>query len=76
MKLLGYREIVEKQGEDIDDIYYVRSFVRLWDYGVGFQVTAQQSGNGTNYYSQTFNTPEAAQKAYDTVKGICHQEVA
>jgi len=79
--LLGYREIVEKQGQDLDDIFYVRSFVRLWDFGTGYQVTAQQSGNGMDYFSLTFSGLDAAQKVYDTLKGVlahskAEQEVA
>lgn len=74
--LMGYREIVEKDGPDIDDIFYVRSFVRLWDFGSGYQVTAQQSGNGNNYFSLVFDGLEAAQKVYDTVQGVlAHSKV-
>lgn len=76
MNLLGYREIVEKDGTDIDEIFYVRSFVRLWAFKGGYQVTAQQSGNGRDYYTQVFMGLDEAQKAYDTVNGILTQEVA
>jgi hypothetical protein len=69
-RLLRCREIVEKDGIDLDDIFYVRSYVRLWDYGSGYQVTAQQSGNGRDYFNQTFKTLDEAQNTYDTVKGV------
>lgn len=80
MELLGYREIVEKNGESLDDIFYARSFVRLWKWAttsgkVGYTVTGQQSGNGRDYFNQSFTTLDDAQKAYDTVDGILHSEV-
>lgn len=68
-KLLGHREIVEKEGVDLDEIFYVRSFVRLLDNGYGFTVDAQQSGCGREYFIQSYKTLDEAQKVYDTVVG-------
>ena len=70
MELIGYREIVEKDGIELDDIFYVRSFVRLWGFGTGYQVTAQKSGNGNNYFSEIYNSLPEAQKVYDTMNGV------
>ena len=67
--LLGYREIVEKDGIDLDDIFYVRSFVRLLDNGYGYTVDAHQSGCGREYFIQSYKNLDEAQKVYDTVKG-------
>lgn len=72
-QLLGYREITEKDGANLEDIFYVKSFVRLWQHGELYQVTAQQSGCGRDYVSLIFRDLDNAQRAYDTVKGcIAH----
>ena len=68
--LLGYREIVEKNGLDLDEIFFVTSFERLWKHDYGYTVQAHQSGNGNFYFSETFKALEDAQKVYDTVKGV------
>lgn len=81
-ELMGYREIVEKDGMDLDEIFYVSSFVRLYEWStlsgtIGYTVRGQQSGNGYDYFNQSFSDLDEAQKVYDTLKGVlAHSKTA
>lgn len=67
-KLIAYKEVVKKEGQDLSDIFYTREFVRLWQYARNsFCVDINRSGEGIPHTHAAFLTFNEAMGFFNEV---------
>lgn len=68
--LIASKGITRKEGQDLDEIIYIHSTVRLWQHGRNsYQLTVTQSGHYFPELNLPFESLEIAQQAFDQIKG-------